>query len=169
MSTKPTIVILVENWDECRTSNHTGRDLQCSDHRIVMTCLHRNGEEVVHIVNLVWWIPRTLNPTEGEQYEAHRPNISSKQTEYNNRKRVRNVDEVHDNITQWQTSIYVHTMKRGRLVSRSEQRGTKVVTHILWDEDKTRAVSWCEGWGKKVGTHSLRDKDEREAVSSCER
>ena len=68
---------------------------------------------------------------EGEQYEGAWPSMNSKQTEYNNGKSVRNVDEVHDNITRWQTSIYGHTIERKRLMSRGEQRGTKVSTHIL--------------------------------------
>ena len=138
MRTKPNSVILVKDWDECGMKQviNTGRDLQCLDRRIAMMCLHRNGEEGFHIVNLVWWIPRTLNPTEGEQYEGARSNINSKQTEYNNRKSVRNVDEVHDDITRWQTSIYAHTMKRGRLVSSCERWGTKVSTYTLWDDAK---------------------------------
>ena len=68
---------------------------------------------------------------EGEQYEGARSNINSKQTEYNNRKSVRNVDEANDDITRWKTSIYAHTMKRGRLVSSCEQWGIQVSTHGL--------------------------------------
>ena len=67
---------------------------------------------------------------DGEQYEGAQPMINSKQTEYNNRKGVQNVEEVH-NITRWQSSIYAHTIEREQLVSRCEKRGTKVSTHIL--------------------------------------
>ena len=141
-------------WNE--TSSHTGIDLQYLDRRIVMMCLQRNGEEGFHIVDLVWWIPRTLNPTGGEQYEGGWPNMNSKPTEYNNR--VQNVEEVH-NITRWQTSIYAHTI----------ERVTKVSTHILWDEDKTRAARWCEGWGTKVGTHILWDEKDESDRGACAR